>query len=364
MELNRKKQNRCHRQASLFHRILIRIYKSRRVAVLFSHAFSLSSVRFRVEREMDFLSCVIGLCLTWILIKTFHIIPITKPNHRKLPPGPKPFPVIGNLLELGDKPHKSLSELAKAHGAIMSLKIGRVTTIVISSADMAKEVLQKHDQLLSNRTIPDALRACEHGVFNLAWIPVSSQWRNLRKICNGQLFSNTALDANKDIRRKKVQELLAETQQSSQTGEAVEIGRAAFKTALNLLSNTILSVDLADPNSDKARKFKEMVWNIMEEAGRPNVADYFPLLQKLDPQGIRRRITVNFGKMIDLFSCMINERLQLRKVFGFVTNGDMLDTLLNISEENSEKMNKTAMEHFFMVSIITLCSSVICFINY
>jgi hypothetical protein len=153
---------------------------------------------------MDLLSFVIGLCLTWIFLKTFHIISRGKENHRKLPPGPKPFPVIGNLLELGDKPHKSLANLAKAHGPIMTLKLGRVTTIVISSANMAKQILQTHDQILSNRTISDEVRAHKHDEFGMPWIPVSSRWVNLRKICNSQLFSNAALDANQDIRRKKV----------------------------------------------------------------------------------------------------------------------------------------------------------------
>ncbi|GLT62537.1 hypothetical protein SLA2020_351690 [Shorea laevis] len=166
---------------------------------------------------MDFLSCIIFLCLTWILIQTFHIIQRSKANPRKLPPGPKPFPVIGNLLDLGDKPHKSLAKLAEAHGPIMCLKLGRVTTIIISSADTAKQVLQTHDQLLCNRTIPDALRAHKQDVFGLPWIPVSTRWRNLRKICNGQLFASRTLDSNQDIRRKKVQELLAETHQSCLT---------------------------------------------------------------------------------------------------------------------------------------------------
>jgi len=300
---------------------------------------------------MDFLSFVIGLCLTWIIIKTFHIIPRSKPNHKKLPPGPKPFPVIGNLLELGDKPHRSLTKLAKEYGPIMTLKLGRLTTIVISSANMAKEVLQTHDQLLSNRTVPDAFRLQGHEVVGMPFIPISRHWRNLRKICNSQLFSNTALDANQDIRRKKVQELLAETRQSSLTGEAVDIGKAAFKTSLNMLSNTILSVDLADPNSDATIKYKEIVWTIMKEAGKPNLADYFPVLQKFDPQGIRQRMTVNFVKMKNIFAHNISERLQLRKVSGSLMNSDMLDTLLNICEENSEMMDKYRMEHFIMVSI-------------
>jgi hypothetical protein len=111
-------------------------------------------------------------------------------------------------------------------------------------------------------------------------------------------------------------------------------------------------VDLADLNSDTARKFKEIVWNIMEDMGKPNLADYFPVLKKIDPQGIRQRMTVNGGKMIDLFAHLISEQLQMRKVSGSIPNRDMLDTLLSMSEENSEKMDKTTMKHFLVVSII------------
>ncbi|GLT62541.1 hypothetical protein SLA2020_351720 [Shorea laevis] len=229
---------------------------------------------------MDFLSCIICLCLIWILIKTFHLFPISKANHKKLPPGPKPFPIIGNLLELGDKPHKSLAKLAKAHGPIMSLKLGQVTTIVISSPDMAKEVLQTHDRFLASRTVPDAVRVHNSEEFSLPWIPVSSRWRNLRKICSAKLFANRILAVNEDIRHKKVQELVAETHQCSLTGEAVDIGKAAFKTALNLLSSTIFSVDMADQHAGLAGLSKDYIWNIMEEAAKPNLADFFPVLKR------------------------------------------------------------------------------------
>uniref|UniRef100_A0A2N9FCB4 Cytochrome P450 n=1 Tax=Fagus sylvatica TaxID=28930 RepID=A0A2N9FCB4_FAGSY len=298
---------------------------------------------------MDFLSSLICLCLIWVLIKTFHIISRSKAIPKNLPPGPKPFPVIGNLLDLGDKPHESLAKLAKVHGPIMRLKLGQVTTIVISSATLAKEVLQTHDQLLSTRWIPDALHACKHNELGLALIPISTRWRNLRRICMEQLFSNKILDANQDIRCKKVQELLVDTHQSSQTNEAVDIGRAAFKTTINMLSNTIFSVDMVDSGSDQARELKELIWSVMKETGKPNLADYFPVLKKLDAQGIRQRVEVNFLRMLELFDHFIRQRLQLRKASGCNRNNDLLDTLLNISEENSEEMDKTKIEHLFLL---------------
>ncbi|KAL4602656.1 hypothetical protein ACB092_10G069300 [Castanea dentata] len=160
---------------------------------------------------MEVQSCTLYLCLSLTIIQAFHTIAKrSKSILKKLPPEPKPFPIIGNLLELGDKPHKSLAKLAMTNGPLMSLKLGQITTVVISSATIAKEVLQTHDQLLPNRSIPDAIRAHKQHELGLPWIPLSSRWRNIRKICNSQLFTHKMLDANQNIRLKKVQELLAD----------------------------------------------------------------------------------------------------------------------------------------------------------
>lgn len=92
------------------------------------------------------------------------------------------------------------------------------------------------------------------------------------------------LDANQAIGQLKVQELIADVNESVVKGKVVEIVRAGFKTTLNLFSRTIVSIDLAGPRSEVAREFKNTVWSIMEETEKPNFGDYFPLLRILDPQ--------------------------------------------------------------------------------
>lgn len=151
----------------------------------------------------------------------------------------------------------------------------------------------------------------------------------------------------------KLQDLLVETHQSSLTGEAVDIGMAAFKTTLNLLSNTVFSLDLTNSDSDIAGEFKEITWDIMRVVGKPNFADYFPLLKKIDPQGARRRLTVHFSKLTYIFDRLISQSLQLRKVSGYATKSDMLNTLLNLTQENSEELDKTSIKSLFLVIIIT-----------
>ncbi|KAF5729924.1 hypothetical protein HS088_TW20G00291 [Tripterygium wilfordii] len=90
----------------------------------------------------------------------------------------------------------------------------------------------------------------------------------------------------------------------------------------------------------------------MEEAGKPNLSDYFPLLRKIDPQGIRRRMTLYFGKILELFDQMIKDRSRLRKEPDFISSNDVLDTLLDICERNSEDFDRSHIEHLFLVLFV------------
>ncbi|KAH7852622.1 hypothetical protein Vadar_027103 [Vaccinium darrowii] len=299
---------------------------------------------------MDSLGLILYLFITITLLQALQsILRLTK-TRSKLPPGPTPLPVIGNLLKLGDNPHKSMAELAKTHGPIMSLKLGQITAVVISSPALAKEVLQKQDLAFSYRTIPNALHAHDQHKYSVIWLPVSDRWRSLRKIMTSNMFSGSRLDANQNLRRQKVKELIAHVGKCCQEGIAVDIGSAAFATSLNLISNTLFSVDLTDLNQDSSREYRDFVWNIMVEAGKPNLVDYFPALSKIDPQGIRGRMKVHLGKLLKLFGGLIDERLELRKLQKTNGENDVIDILLNLNQE----IDRTHIERMCLVRIFYL----------
>jgi cytochrome P450 len=181
-------------------------------------------------------------------------------------------------------------------------------------------------------------------------MPISPLWKELRKICNTQLLSHKSLDSSQDVRRNKIQQLLNDIHQSSQIGEAIDIGTIVFKTTINLLSNTVFSMDLIHSNG-AAEEFKDVVTNITKLAGTPNVADFFSALKMLDPQGLRRRQTKNVRKVLDMFGDLINQRLKMREGTCVDTNKDMLDAMLNISKDN-EFMDKNMIQHLSHVCIL------------
>lgn len=295
---------------------------------------------------MEFWTYIFCLCGTLLFISRLKS---KTRSTSKLPPGPNPLPVIGNLLNLGEKPHKSLAAMAETHGPVMSLKLGQVTAFVVSSSAMAKEILQTNDQFFCNRTIPDALTAHGHDEVGFPWISVSPLWRKYRKICNKTLFAGKILDANENLRRKKVEELVEIVRISATKGAAVDLGRLLFTTTLNLLSNTIFSMDLADPNSELAREFKKFVWGMMEEAGKPNLSDYFPVLRKFDIQGVRKRMKIHMQNIFNLLDSIVDQRMKQQELNpNSVPNNDMLHYLLQ-NEDTDVKIDQSQTQHLLLV---------------
>lgn len=286
-------------------------------------------------------------------------------NSTKLPPGPKPLPIIGNILELGKNPHKALTKLSKIYGPIMTLKLGTLTTIVISSPQAAKLVLHDNSQIFSNRTVPHALGAVDHDKFSVAWVPTLNLWKKLRKSCAKKVFSTKMLDSTKNLRQQKLQELLDYVNEKSNKGEVFDIGEAVFTNVLNSVSNTLFSMDLAHSTvpDEKSQEFKTIIWGIMEEAGKPNISDFFPILRPLDPQGLYARMTNHMKKLCDIFDGIIEERIRSRSSKVVEVCNDVLDSLLNINigEANSE-LSRNEMVHLFLdlfVAGIDTTSSII-----
>ncbi|KAL2939268.1 Geraniol 8-hydroxylase [Bienertia sinuspersici] len=298
---------------------------------------------------MDYLSFVSCLLLAWVVIHILlNVFKHNESNTRVLPPGPPTIPIFGNLFSLGTKPHVSLTELSKKYGPIMRMQLGQVPIVVISSSVIAKEALQKNDVSISNRPIIDAVRALNHQQKSFVWLSVSPLWKKLRKLSNSEVFSTSKLDATQSFRRKKVRDLLDYVKRQSEDHLAVSIGQVAFSTTLNLLLSTFFSVDLSDINSEFAHEFRETIRGIMEEVGKPNFADYFPVLRVIDPQGIRRRISVHFRKMIALFNTMIDERLQEKRPPGLIQDSDVLDALLRLNREKPEEMELSTIRHLLL----------------
>lgn len=78
------------------------------------------------------------------LVTNFFVKRITSMSRssRRLPPGPRGWPVVGCLPLLGAMPHVALAQLAQKYGAIMYLKLGTCDVVVASKPDSARAFLK------------------------------------------------------------------------------------------------------------------------------------------------------------------------------------------------------------------------------
>ncbi|KAL5210965.1 hypothetical protein ABZP36_006588 [Zizania latifolia] len=274
-----------------------------------------------------------GLCAI-ILVSSLYLLRLFDNARRNLPPGPRPLPLIGNLLDVGAQlPHQSLSRLAQRHGPLMTLHLGAVTTIVASSSDAARDILQRHDAAFSAHAVPEVVRACAHD-----------------RVCSAELFAPHRLDAQQHLRSEKVNRLVSHVARLAREGAVVDVGRVVFTTVLNLLSSTVFTVDLTDLDDDRgesAGNFKDVITEFSSCVGMPNVLDFFPAVAPLDPQRLRRRLARVFARLHAVFDKQIERRMRDRAA-GEPPKNDFLDVLLDYrSTEDGRSFNRQTLLSLF-----------------
>jgi cytochrome P450 len=153
-------------------------------------------------------------------------------------------------------------------------------------------------------------------------------------------------------RHDKVRELVAHVAWLARGGgqqARVNVGRVAFTTSLNLVSCTIFSRDLTSLDDHSgSTEFQEVVTDIMEAVGSPNVSDFFPALARGDLQGWRRRLARLFARLHRIFDQEIDQRLRDRQASAPRKN-DFLDLLLDAQQggENTARLDRDTLRSMF-----------------
>ncbi|KAL1540023.1 unspecific monooxygenase [Salvia divinorum] len=268
----------------------------------------------------------------------------------ELPPGPAPLPIVGNIFQIQGDPHKSFAELAKTYGLLMTLRLGTQLAVVISSPEIAMEVLQKHGQSFANRSIPDAVNI--HGHDKVSWntmLADSVGWKRIRKLGREKLFSHQALQQTEGQRQERLRKLVEHVRGFSERGQVMNVGEATFTTMTDLVFSTLFSIDLTDygaVDSIANKQFKEHINSFTRYIGVPNISDFYPILAPLDLQGIRRKIWYHLGSLLDFVEVMIQKRMCQRRESNYHNKNNFLDTLLDIAEGTEYDLTIKEIKHF------------------
>nr|ATJ26448.1 flavonoid 3'-hydroxylase [Canarium album] len=256
-----------------------------------------------------------------------------------LPPGPKPWPLIGNLPHLGSKPHQSIAALARTHGPLMHLRMGFVDVIVAASASVASQFLKVHDANFSSRPPNSGAKYIAYNYQDLVFRPYGPKWRMLRKISSVHLFSGKALDDYRHVRQGEVAVLARALVSAGTQSEPVNLAQLLNVCTVNALSRVMLGRRVFGDGSGgcdaKADEFKSMVVEVMVLAGVLNLGDFIPSLEWLDLQGVAAKMK-KLHQRFDTFLTGILEEHKMKKgQDGSENQKDMLSLLISLMDNNT-----------------------------
>ena len=142
------------------------------------------------------LVAMVTLCLIYMLMKFFHT---DVPEGLRRLPGPKPLPIIGNVLELGDRPYLSLTAMAQRYGNIFQIQIGMRPVVVLSGHETVRQALIKQGDDFAGRPDLYSFQFINEGKSLAFSTDQAGVWRARRKLAMSALRSFSNVSKKDDI---------------------------------------------------------------------------------------------------------------------------------------------------------------------
>ncbi|GLJ11716.1 hypothetical protein SUGI_0175270 [Cryptomeria japonica] len=278
----------------------------------------------------------------------------------RLPPGPFAWPLIGNLHQLGKLPHRSLEELAKKYGPIMSLQLGYFPAIVVSSPEMAKEFLKNYDLAFASRSPSAAGKYLAYNYKSLPLAPYGAYWRLVRRICVTELLGAKRLESFRFVREEEVSAAMSSIWENSRHGAvAVNVSKAVTSLTSAIIWRILAGTKFSDEDLvGREKEFIAMVHEVTGTIAAINIGDFIPYIDWMDLQGIKKRMKNAHAFFDGVMQKIIDEHVNLRQS-QTVAVKDILDVLLEMAESGDMTINdiKSIIFVLFIAGIETTATS-------
>ena len=290
-------------------------------------------------------------------------------NGGRLPPGPYPWPIIGNLHQMRVPMHHALKDLADKYGPIMFLRLGSVPTVVVSSSEIAKLFLKTHDSIFASRPSTSYAKYLSYNYKGIILSPYGDQWRQVRKFCVLKLLTAKRVESFKHVREEEVSAMIRSIWEESKNGTiAVNLSKALLTLSYNVIWRILArtrKVSDDDMGAD-GKGFKELFLQLSATSGTISIGDYIPYLDWMDLQGYKRNM-LKMNKTYDAIAEKIIDDHRMAAAAAAVPSSDVqaeteqvkdfVDVLLQMTAENDHIKGDTKSRRETIKAIMFVCRS-------
>ncbi|MED6195492.1 hypothetical protein PIB30_038341 [Stylosanthes scabra] len=240
--------------------------------------------------------------------------------------------------QVGLFPHRSLKGLAEKHGPLMLLHFGKVPVLVVSSADMAEEVMKTHDLVLSNRPKRKMSDILLYDSKDIANSPYGEHWRQIRSLSVLHLLSNSRVQSYGRVREEEAARMVETIKESS----SVPVNLTEIFSGVT--NDIVCRIALGRKYrvGEEGSKFQELLLDFGELLGTISIGDYVPWLSWLNNlNGSYKRATrvaQRFDEFLDQVIAEHVSSLKSKEKEGLDVDEyqkDFVDVLLSVKNTNN-----------------------------
>ncbi|RDX64388.1 Cytochrome P450 98A2 [Mucuna pruriens] len=256
----------------------------------------------------------------------------------KLPPGPRPWPVVGNLYDIKPVRFRCFAEWAQSYGPIISVWFGSTLNVIVSNSELAKEVLKEHDQHLADRHRSRSAAKFSRDGKDLIWADYGPHYVKVRKVCTLELFSPKRLEALRPIREDEVtamvESIYTDCTNTENLGKGVLVKKYLGAVAFNNITRLAFGkrfVNSEGVMDDQGVEFKAIVSNGLKLGASLAMAEHIPWLRWMFP--LEEEAFAKHGARRDrLTRAIMEEHTEARKKSGGAKQ-HFVDALLTLQEK-------------------------------
>ncbi|KAG6397549.1 hypothetical protein SASPL_143718 [Salvia splendens] len=249
---------------------------------------------------------------------------------KKPPPGPRKLPIIGNLHQISNPPFRCFRDLSNQHGPLMHLQLGESTAVVVSSPELAKQMLKDLDPGFADKPRSTAGEIMFYNYSDIAICPYGGYWSQMRKLCINELLSPKMVRFSRSIRDDQLARLVESLRECS--GRAVDLTEKILFNS-NFFTCRVACGGVVEDNETLLRLILESTQVVVSF----EVADLFPSWRIVSAMSWTRRRLKTMRCKLDKIMDDIIDRHRRNRLSGLGNSEfgseDLVDVFLRVQEE-------------------------------
>ncbi|XP_008279071.1 cytochrome P450 1A1-like, partial [Stegastes partitus] len=277
-------------------------------------------------------------------------------DHTKYPPppGPTPWPLVGNLLQMGDQIHLSLTCLRLQYGDVFKMRLGSLSVVVLSGYTTIRQALVRQGEAFAGRPDLFTFSAVANGTSMTFSEKYGTAWLLHKKLCKNALRSFSQAEP-----RGSGATCLLEEHVCAEAAEMVEVIRE--QAAKGQMDHDVTGIDPVTPlvtsvanvvcalcfgkrydyNDKEFLTIVHINNEVLRIFAAGNLADFFPVFRYFPSPSLRKMVQ-HIRRMNGFMERSIEEHIN---TFDKNCIRDITDALIALCEDREENKDTSVLSN-------------------